>query len=81
MKNSSILQTWMKNENAITNWIYEHEEEMIELARYIWEHPETAYEEKLSSKCLGEYLEKNGFEVEWATANIDTAFTAKWRSG
>ena len=59
MKNSSILQTWMKNKNAITNWIYEHEEEMIQLARYIWEHPETAYEEKLSSKCLGEYLEKN----------------------
>ena len=52
MKNSSILQDWMKNENAITNWLLEHEEDMIATAQYIWEHPETAYEEKLSSKCL-----------------------------
>ena len=81
MKNSSILKDWMKNENAITNWLLEHEEDMIATAQYIWEHPETAYEEKLSSKCLGEYLERNGFEVEWNTANISTAFTAKWGSG
>lgn len=81
MKNSSILQDWMKNENAITNWLLEHEEDMIATAQYIWEHPEIAYEEKLSSKCLGEYLEKNGFHVEWNTADIATAFTATWGSG
>lgn len=81
MKNSSILQSWMKNENAITNWLYEHEKELIETAMYIWEHPETAYQEKLSSKYLGAYLEKNGFEMEWNTAGIETAFTAKYGSG
>ena len=58
MKNSSVLKSWMKNENAITNWLYAHEDELIDTAQYIWEHPETAYEEKLSSKCLGSYLEK-----------------------
>ena len=81
MQNSSILQNWMKNENAVTNWLLEHEEDMIATANFIFEHPETAYEEKRSSKCLGEYLEKNGFEVEWNTAGIETAFTAKWGNG
>ncbi len=81
MTNSSILQSWMKNENAITAWLLQHEEEMIGVAEYLWNHPEIAYQETLSSKCLGEYLEKNGFEVEWGTAGIATAFTAKWGSG
>ena len=81
MQNSSILHNWMKNENAITNWLYVHEEELIDIAQYVWEHPETAYEEKLSSKCLGTYLEKQGFTVEWGTAGIETAFSAKCGTG
>lgn len=81
MQNSSILHNWMQNENAITNWLIEHEEDMIQTADYIFNHPETAYQEKLSSKYLGEYLEANGFKVEWNTADIDTAFTATWGSG
>lgn len=81
MKNSSILHSWMKNENAITNWLMEHEDDMIETADYIFNHPEIAYEEKLSAKYLGEYLEANGFSLDWNTADIETAFTATWGSG
>ena len=81
MKNSSILTDWMNNENAITNWLLEHEADMIETADYIFNHPETAYQEKLSSKYLGKYLEENGFEISWNTAGIDTAFTAIWGNG
>ncbi len=81
MKNSSILSDWMKNENVITNWLLEHEADMIETADYIFNHPETAYQEKLSSRYLGEYLEKNGFKLSWNTSEIDTAFTAAWGSG
>ena len=34
--------------------------------------------EKLSSKCLADYLETQGFQIEWNTAGIETAFTAAW---
>ena len=81
MKNSSILTDWMKKDNHITNWLLKNESDLIDVAAYIFDHPETAYEEKHASKCLGEYLEKNGFNLSWNTAGIDTAFTATWGSG
>ena len=33
---------------------------------------------KTSSKCLADYLETQGFQIEWNTAGIETAFTAAW---
>ena len=70
-----------KNEdNIIASWIDAHETELIEAADYIFQHPELAYKETLSSKYLAEYLEKNGFEITFHTAGIDTAFTAVWRN-
>lgn len=66
------------NPNAITNWLVAHEADILETADYIFNHPELAYQEKLSSKCLAVFLEKNGFQIEWATAKIETAFTATW---
>lgn len=81
MKNSSILHSWMKNENTITNWLYEHETDMITTANFLHCHPETAYKEFESSKYLGEYLEQNGFQLAWNTAEIETAFTATWGNG
>ena len=81
MTNSSILHSWMKNENVITNWLYEHELDMITTANFLHCHPETAYKEKESAKYLGEYLESNGFNIDWNTAGIDTAFTATWGEG
>ena len=62
----------------ISDWLDSHRNELIQNACYIFEHPETAYKEKLSSKCLADYLEKQGFQVEWNTAGIETAFTATW---
>ena len=50
MTNSSLLHSWMKNENAITNWLYEHETDLIATADFLFTHPEIAYEEKESSK-------------------------------
>ena len=66
--------------HTISQWLDSHQDELIDLASYIFEHPETAYEEKLSSKCLADYLEKQGFEVTFQTAGIETAFTAVWGS-
>ena len=81
MQNSSILHSWMKNENPISNWLYEHEKDLIATADFLFNHPEIAYKEVESSKYLGEYLEANGFELEWNVADIPTAFTATWGTG
>jgi len=66
--------------NIIASWIDTHEEELIKAADYLFAHPELAYKEYLSSKYLAEFLEKHGFEITYNTANIETAFTAVWRS-
>ena len=58
---------------TISNWLDNHRDELIQKSCYIFEHPETAYKEKLSSKCLADYLETQGFQIEWNTAGIETA--------
>ena len=63
---------------TISNWLDNHRDELIQKSCYIFEHPETAYKEKLSSKCLADYLETQGFQIKWNTAGIETAFTAAW---
>ena len=66
--------------NIIADWIEAHESELIEAANYLHAHPELAYKEYLSCEYLGKFLERHGFEVTYKTADIDTAFTAVWRS-
>ena len=66
--------------NVIASWIEAHEAELIEAANYLHAHPELAYKEYLSCEYLGKFLERHGFEVTYKTADIDTAFTAVWRS-
>jgi len=52
------------------------EAELIELSRWMYEHPETAYEEFESSRRLSETLAEHGFEVTYPAYGIDTAFEA-----
>lgn len=65
----------------IADWLTGHEPQMIQTADFIFNHPELAYQEKMSSKCLADFLEKEGFQIEWNTAGIETAFTASWGNG
>lgn len=74
------MSTIENKENVIASWIDSHEAELIEAANYLHAHPELAYKEYLSCEYLGKFLEKHGFEVTYKTADIDTAFTAVWRS-
>lgn len=67
--------------NIIASWISCHEPELIQIAGYIFDHPELAYEEYLSSRCLSDFLDREGFSVSYKTADIDTAFTAQWGEG
>ena len=65
----------------ISKWLDEHQAELADTADYIFCHPELAYQETLSSKCLADYLSSHGFQVTWKTAGIDTAFIAEWGEG
>ena len=75
------LTTEHTPDNIIASWLDDHQEELVHTADYIFHHPELAYQEILSSKCLADYLESQGFKITWKTAGIDTSFTAVWGSG
>ena len=75
------LTTEHTPDNIIASWLDDHQEELVHTADYIFHHPELAYQETLSSKCLADYLESQGFKITWKTAGIDTSFTAAWGSG
>lgn len=71
----------MKQQSRISSWLADHELELIQTADYIFQHPELAYKEELSSKYLSTYLEQQGFHISKETAGISTAFTAEWGLG
>ena len=77
----NTLTTEHTPDNIIARWLDDHQEELVNTADYIFHHPELAYQETLSSKCLADYLENQGFKITWKTAGIDTAFTAVWGGG
>ena len=53
------------------------EPELIAINRWLYENPETAFEEINSSKRLVDFLGSNGFEVEYPAYGLDTAFAAR----
>ena len=53
--------------------------ELINLSQKIHAHPEVAFEEKMASSWLSEFLASEGFEVEKGIGGLQTAFTAKMR--
>lgn len=75
------MNTYNNEKSSIAGWLKAHHSELIDVADYIYAHPELAYRETLSSRYLADYLECQGFRVTWETAGIDTAFTAEWGTG
>ena len=75
------LKITEEHEIILQKWLSDHEAEIIRTADYIFCHPETAYQEELSSRYLAQFLERQGFTVEYGTAGIPTAFTATWGRG
>lgn len=71
----------MKHEEFIKDIIESKSKFLNEVSTYIFEHPETRFQEYNSSKKLIETLKHEGFEVEENVANIDTAFLGKFGSG
>ena len=70
MTNKIALETIERNRDTF-----------IKISREIWEHPETAFNEKFASKILSDYLKEQGFEVELGYLGIPTAIRAVWGNG
>ncbi len=71
----------MDTREQITTWVDTNRESLIETANKIFKHPEISLEEKVSSKILADYLEKQGFTLTWGLAGFETAFVAEWGHG
>src|SRR5699024_9128624 len=59
----------------------EHKEYFQYVSEYIYEHPETRFEEYESASFLAKECENQGFIVERNIANIPTAFKATYGKG
>ena len=52
-------------------------QELRDLSRWIYEHPEIAFEERETSAKVVDFLGRNGFDVEYPAYGLDTAFAAR----
>ncbi|MDX1689720.1 MAG: M20 family metallopeptidase [Acidimicrobiia bacterium] len=52
------------------------QDDLVSLSRWLYEHPELAYEEHESAARLAGFLEEQGFSVTHPAHGIDTAFRA-----
>lgn len=55
--------------------------DLVEMADYIFDHPEIGLQEYKASELLCNYLEENGFEVEKGVGGLETAFRAVYEKG
>lgn len=67
----------MSEKDAARTAIESHRDALIDISKWMYEHPEIAYEERESSARLAEYLGGNGFAVEYPAYGIETAFVAR----
>ncbi|HSG80081.1 MAG TPA: amidohydrolase, partial [Acidimicrobiia bacterium] len=52
------------------------ERELVEISRWMYEHPETAFEEHDASRRLAGFLRDRGFDVVHPAHGLETAFRA-----
>jgi amidohydrolase len=62
--------------NAIIRQVDAMAPELIDLARLLYDHPETAYEERDACRWLSQFLKKKGFAVKTAVGGVETSFSA-----
>ncbi|MZQ99227.1 MAG: amidohydrolase [Acidaminobacter sp.] len=61
--------------------IDQQQEELVQIADYIFDHPEIAFQEELASKKLTHFLEERGFKIELGLGSLPTAFKAVYENG
>ncbi|CAM3812541.1 M20 family metallopeptidase [Mesobacillus thioparans] len=70
----------MKN-NDVKTYLAQNKETFEKISMYIYDHPETRFEEYESAEYLAAECEKAGFSVERNAGGIETAFVATFGSG
>ena len=76
-----ITENNLQRNEIIQQWFEENRLSMQETADFIFHHPELSLDEKESSRCLAEFLERNGFIITWGISGFETAFAAEWGMG
>lgn len=71
----------MKTKQDLIEWIEAHRQDFIDMADRIWEFAEISHREFKSARLQAEYLENQGFQVNWETGGLKTAFIAEWGTG
>jgi aminobenzoyl-glutamate utilization protein B len=66
---------------AALDYLDEHEPQLHQLARQIWERPEVALEERFAADLLADQCAAAGFTVERNVGQLPTAFVASWGNG
>ncbi|WP_041544363.1 M20 family metallopeptidase [Oceanobacillus iheyensis] len=65
----------------VEDYLRKHQAYFTKVSEYVFNHPETRFEEYESSSYLANECEKQGFTVTRNVAGIDTAFVATYGSG
>lgn len=68
-------------EEIVKKTIQDKAEKLSALAKKIWEHPETAFNEYKASAWTAEFLKEEGFDVELNYAGLPTAIKGTWGRG
>ncbi len=71
----------MQTKQDLIQWLDQNRADFFEMADRIWEYAEISHREFKSSKLQADYLEKQGFKIEWEVGGLQTAFTAEWGAG
>ena len=68
----------MRSDKQIRESIDEKRQTYIDVAEFIWEHPEPIFKEYRSSERLREMIRAEGFQIQEQAAGLETAFIAEW---
>jgi aminobenzoyl-glutamate utilization protein B len=71
----------MQMEETILDFLEAKENELGDLAKDIWEHPEMGLQEAYASRLIASQLEQGGFHVNMGVGQLSTAFVAGWGEG
>lgn len=71
----------MEDKDRLFELIDAKNKEFEEVSDFVWDHPETCFMEKESTKCQLELMKKEGFRITTPVAGMDTAFIAEYGSG
>lgn len=65
----------------VFSWVDAHKDQYLQMADYIFDHPELGNQEFEAARLLTDQLRNIGFEVELGIAGLETAFKATYTKG